>query len=434
VQTALGLSAWSSYSFPVTSPDVPSNPVAPSCDGSSAIITDAGGAPDTALNVQAAAGGAPIANDNGLTLQVVVIEVWSLDKTAKVAGCTQYINITGPSTQVALTCDGLSPGTNYTARSRARNVLGWSNLTATQQCDQQKVGTETVEQCLARVGCSCSGAPPCCETGWSFWAGATSGCATDPTPKPPLDLTLYYIIGAVLGFFLLCAIATVYACYKYNLTKIFAPKLRRKREAEPKVEDFMSSDFMPMEDEDPELFVNPVLAAKMQMKKDRENQGKRKGGTGTGRSGGLRRLNLGTFGVDGTAPKKKTAGEMRGEVLGFLGAEEGPKKTVREVALEKGVSDARFNRRMKDLRQGGTVGGCGAGAAETSGVQMQRKVWPARKPRAPGWVVAQRPQYPARAPPIPTPALPRRLCRRAGASARGMSAVPRPCPKSSDHA
>ena len=138
----------------------------------------------------------------------------------------------------------------------------------------------------------------------------------------------------------------------------------------------MSSDFMPMEDEDPELFVNPVLAAKMQMKKDRELAGKRKGGKGTGKSGGLRRLNLGTFNADGMAPKKKTAGEMRGEVLGFLGAEEGPKKTVREVALEKGVSDARFNRRMKDLRKGGGhIGGVGQQSGDdTKGVQMQRKV------------------------------------------------------------
>ncbi len=48
-----------------------------------------------------------------------------------------------------------------------------------------------------------------------------------------------------------------------------------------------------MEDEDPELTVNPVLAAKIQMQKDRERKKKKGvGGVGTGRSGGLKRLNL----------------------------------------------------------------------------------------------------------------------------------------------
>ena len=152
------------------------------------------------------------------------------------------------------------------------------------------------------------------------------------------NVFLIVIIVIILVCFIIAMIC-VYLIWKHNLHKVFAPKLRRKREAEPKVEDFMSPDFMPMEDEDPELFVNPVLAAKMQFKKDRENKSKKKG-AGTGKSGGLRRLNLGVFTGD-TKKAPKTMAQQRAGVLEFMGVEEGPKKTVREVALEKGVSDVR---------------------------------------------------------------------------------------------
>ena len=153
---------------------------------------------------------------------------------------------------MAFVCKGLDPKTNYTARTRARNALGWS-------------------------------------ANWSRFAGADSLCQTDPTPTST-DMTWLYILIGVLGGFLLCLVAALYLCWKYNLPKIWAPKLRRKREQDANVEDLMSPDLMAREDEDPGLCVNPVLAAKMQMKKDREAANRRRGGKGTGRFFGVQTL------------------------------------------------------------------------------------------------------------------------------------------------
>ena len=196
-------------------------------------------------------------------------------------------------------------------RSRARNALGWS-------------------------------------AEWSDWSSEpASGCATQPVP---IDTTarLYMLIG-VLGGSLICLLATALLCWKYNLPKVFAPKLRRKVEEEVKVEDFMSSDFMPMEDEDPELFVNPVMAAKVQMRKDREARAKKARGGMCARSGGLKRLNLSVASDEGGKKGPVGPAAQRRQIEGFFGVEEAPKKTVRELALEKGVSDKRMNRRLKEV-------------------------------------------------------------------------------------
>ena len=85
-------------------------------------------------------------------------------------------------------------------------------------------------------------------------------------------------------------------------------------------------------------------------------------------TGGLKRLNLGAFGSFGQGTKKpQTAAAQRAGVMDFMGVAEGPKKTVREVALEKGVSDSRYKKQMKCIGGGGTGGAeAGIGASTIS--------------------------------------------------------------------
>ena len=96
----------------------------------------------------------------------------------------------------------------------------------------------------------------------------------------------------------------------------------------------------------------------------------RRRGKGTGKSGGLKRLNLGAFGSFGQGKKKpQTAHQTRAGVMEFMGVQEGPKKTVREVALEKGVTDTRFKKQMKCIggsHQGGMTGGAEAGVGAST--------------------------------------------------------------------
>uniref|UniRef100_A0A7S3ETH5 Fibronectin type-III domain-containing protein n=1 Tax=Haptolina ericina TaxID=156174 RepID=A0A7S3ETH5_9EUKA len=115
-------------------------------------------------------------------------------------------------------------------------------------------------------------------------------CSTKATPKkgPP-----FIIIIIVIVVILFCIIFCFVAYYNSNKLKVFAPKLRKKRVNEEPLAQFVCNDQMPMEEHDPELVMNPVLLARMQL--ERDNERKRKGGKaggGTGRSGGLARLGI----------------------------------------------------------------------------------------------------------------------------------------------
>ena len=124
------------------------------------------------------------------------------------------------------------------------------------------------------VGCSNHSAPP-------------AELATAPSPEPFPWLWVAIPLGALL----LCVASTWLLCWCTDLPKVIAPKLRRKKpDVRDPLADFVEHDFMPMEDQDPEIVMNPVLLAKMEAM--RKSRGKGEKGKGTGRSGGLKRLGL----------------------------------------------------------------------------------------------------------------------------------------------
>jgi len=94
----------------------------------------------------------------------------------------------------------------------------------------------------------------------------------------------------------------------------------KRRELQVNMEDYMSRDAMPMEDEDPELTINPIIAARVKMERERQRAAKRNrtGGLGTGKSGGLRRLNLGVSKPAESSVDKGRAYEQR-QIDQFLG-------------------------------------------------------------------------------------------------------------------
>ena len=85
------------------------------------------------------------------------------------------------------------------------------------------------------------------------------------------------------------------------------------------------------------------------MRKDREARAKKARGGMCARSGGLKRLNLSVASDEGGKKGPVGPAAQRRQIEGFFGVEEAPKKTVRELALEKGVSDKRMNRRLKEV-------------------------------------------------------------------------------------
>ena len=71
-----------------------------------------------------------------------------------------------------------------------------------------------------------------------------------------------------------------------------------------------------MEDMDPELVMNPVLMARMQMEKEAKNRGRKKGKGGlSNKTGGLARLGLK---VDGVEENKREAKPLQVQVDEFL--------------------------------------------------------------------------------------------------------------------
>jgi len=195
--------------------------------------------------------------------------------------------------------------------------------------------------------------------GWSEWTVPVN-CSTTKIEKTPFPW-LAVVVPIVLIVLLL--IAFLVYCYRSNSTKIFAPKLRKKDPNDDPLKDFVSQDATPMEDADPELVMNPVLLARMEMEKQKAmamagKGSKKKGGVaGAGRTGGLARLGLKVEGVEGT---KKAAKPINMQVDEFLHETMG-------VNVDKGQAD---RAEMKKLDQ--AVGGFGAEATEQNALAGAR--------------------------------------------------------------
>ena len=124
--------------------------------------------------------------------------------------------------------------------------------------------------------------------GWSAWSNASS-CELLATPAEPFPFILIIII---LGGIVFAILACFWCYYNSNKLKVFAPKLRRKKVNEEPLAQFVCNDMMPMEEHDPELVMNPVLLARMQLERDNERKRKGKKGGTCIKSGGLARLGI----------------------------------------------------------------------------------------------------------------------------------------------
>jgi len=154
-------------------------------------------------------------------------------------------------------------------------------------------------------------------------------CSTEETPVEPDEPFPYWVLAIVLVCIILCLLGCGFWAWKVNLPKVLAPKLRRRRSKDVKLEDYMSSEFEPMEEEDPDLTVNPVLAAKIAMQKERERKAKRRAGGltgGGGRAGGLKKLNINFGGANAAEQERKNKLNKRQQIDDFLGVEEGPSR------------------------------------------------------------------------------------------------------------
>jgi len=129
--------------------------------------------------------------------------------------------------------------------------------------------------------------------GWSAWSPPScASCETKCTTKAP-PAAVFNILTVVIPLSALLLLAFVCAVMAYtgSLAKIVAPRLRRKQNQEV-LADFVSSDMTPMEEQDPELVINPIFVHKMKRERERQRKAKQKKGTGMGRTGGLARLNI----------------------------------------------------------------------------------------------------------------------------------------------
>jgi len=138
------------------------------------------------------------------------------------------------------------------------------------------------------------------DDGWGPWSN-TSLCSLLPVPdEGPPFMMIIIALGAAVLLILLC----FWCYYNSNKLKVFAPKLRRKKKDEEPLAKFVCNDQMPMEEHDPELVMNPVLLARMQLERDNARKAKGKKGGCCVKSGGLARLGITCQVAEEKDPKK----------------------------------------------------------------------------------------------------------------------------------
>jgi len=145
--------------------------------------------------------------------------------------------------------------------------------------------------------------------GWSDWSAVTN-CTTAAEEAPEFPWIAVMVPGG-LGILLL--IGVVGWCWQTNKTKIIAPKLKKKDVNDEPLKDFVTHDNAAMEDNDPEVVMNPVLLARIAMEKEAKQGAKHKKKGGLGKTGGLARLGLGEV-----AAEKKKERPVQEQVDEFL--------------------------------------------------------------------------------------------------------------------
>lgn len=187
----------------------------------------------------------------------------------------------------------LEPDAPYTVRVRARNGIGWS---------------------AASVGVNCT----------------ASAVRAEVFPWIAVLVPTILVV--------LCLLGLVFWCYTSNVSKIFAPKLRTKVIDDDVLKDFVDDSVTAMEDTDPELVMNPVLVARMQMEKEsamRGKKGKGKKGMGGNKTGGLARLGLQVSTEEGKKAAKPMQVQVDEFLIGTIGLDAGPRDKQTVAAAKK---------------------------------------------------------------------------------------------------
>jgi len=248
-----GWGPWSSQVWMTTLPTIPDAPPSPECgaaspDGSLATTTERLVVTVTAANAT-----------NGLAISDYEVELLLSASVTEYAGVLVFNDTVDDAIDggdrrgrvfgLTTTDMQLPPGlaldssTKFHVRSRARNTLGWSQ-----------------------------------------WSSLSQECSVaSPVFNPLWIILILCAVMVGLGICLFCV-------WKSNLGKIIAPRLRRKQQREI-ISDFVSSDMTAMEEQDPELVINPIFVHKMKRERERQRKAKVKK-TGTGKIGGLARLGI----------------------------------------------------------------------------------------------------------------------------------------------
>ena len=247
MRNAEGWGAWSEQTWLSTIPDVPDAPPQPRCDANQST--------DSQMYVRLQP-----ALDNGQRVLEYEVNVSNLagevlllmgGVPASAAGAGGLFVKGGAAFNYSGT--GFAPETAYRVSARARNELGWS-----------------------------------------LHSMVAASSQTTPPYVPPID---WVIIVAALVASLLLLICFVFIWKCTELPKILAPRLRRKVEKEDPLDDFIVKEDTPLEDFDPELRLNPVILAKLEVERlkairRRGKPGKGGGPVWRGGPGALARLNF----------------------------------------------------------------------------------------------------------------------------------------------
>lgn len=258
VENTWGRSRISADSFMVTDPDVPIDKVAPEClsmrstKGAEKLPRDSTVALSLAL-----------ANNQGDPVTQRRVIFWN-NLNAGQGNSTVYANFTGENDLDVNTVfiDGLSPLQCYTFQVQSKNFLGWSTLSPpSSQCctEAEPFGLSEAEQNLMQI------------ISWSITG-----------------------LGFMIGLSGLAFLHWYCQKRKFNAT-VFG-RGRKKGEQNPlkKLERFMTNEYTIGVDDAPDIEVNPILihAAEKARLEAIERRKKRQVAGGTGRSGGLKRLNF----------------------------------------------------------------------------------------------------------------------------------------------
>jgi len=260
-----GCSAWSDQIWLSTTPDVPEPPAQVYCD-------QTGQLPDTLHFF------VPTAEDNGVEITSYEVDIYN---GVTVVEQKSYGTPGWKSEQ----SDKITSDNTYSLKARATNSLGWGPYST-----------------LSDSGCTTQPLPP------SLPPPMPPGAPPQAPPEPPFNWLLVIIpLSIFIGLLILLIILWRFT----ELPKILAPRLRKVEDKEDPLEDFIIREDTPMEDLDPELKLNPVIVAKIELEKEAARKGgkggKGKKAAGAYGPGALKRLGI-NITPTATPAEKKQAG------------------------------------------------------------------------------------------------------------------------------